>query len=82
MTRKELFKLHNISQATGYEILKSKMARQSERIHNCGRKKVLAPFECEAIEAVENVNFRFGTTSYLANARAIGLANGSERAIQ
>jgi hypothetical protein len=30
MTQKELFKLHNISQATGYEILKSKMARQSE----------------------------------------------------
>jgi hypothetical protein len=82
MTRKELFKLHNISQAAGYQILKSKIARRSERIHNRGRKKVLAPFECEAIEAVENANFRFRTASHLANVRAIGLANGSERTIQ
>jgi DDE superfamily endonuclease len=82
MTRKELFKLHNISQAAGYQILKSKIARRSERIYNRGRKKVLASFECEAIEAVENANFRFGTASHLANARAISLANGSERAIQ
>jgi hypothetical protein len=82
MTRKELFKLHGIGKTAGYQILKSKMARRSERIHNRGRKKVLAPFECEAIEAVENANFRFETTSHLANARAIGLANGSERAIQ
>jgi hypothetical protein len=82
MTRKELFKLHNISQATGYEILKSKMTRWSEQIHNRGRKKVLAPFKCEAIEAVKNANFHFGTASHLANARAIDLANGSKRAIQ
>jgi hypothetical protein len=27
MTRKELFKLHNIAEAIGYQILKSKMAR-------------------------------------------------------
>jgi hypothetical protein len=82
MTRKELFKLHNIAEATGYRILKSKLARRSERIHNRGRKKILAPFECDAIEAVENANFRFGTASHLANASAIGLAHGSERAIQ
>jgi hypothetical protein len=42
----------------------------------------LAPFECDAIKAVENANFRFGTASHLANASAIGLAKGSERAIQ
>jgi hypothetical protein len=82
MTRKELFKLHGIGQTTGYQILKTKMARRSGRIHNRGRKKVLAPFECEAIKAVKNANFRFGTASHLANARAFGLANGSERAIQ
>ncbi|KAF7510703.1 hypothetical protein GJ744_006069 [Endocarpon pusillum] len=82
MTRKELFKLHNIAEATGYRILKSKIARQSERIHNRGRKAVLAPYECEAIETVENATFRFGTASYLANASALGLAHGSERVIQ
>jgi hypothetical protein len=58
------------------------MTRQSERIHNRGRKKVLASFKCEAIKAVEDANFCFRTSSHLANARAISLANGSERAIQ
>jgi hypothetical protein len=82
MTRKELFKLHGIAETTGYRILKSKMARRSERIYNRGRKKALAPYECDAIEAVENASFRFGTASHLANASAIGLAHGSERAIQ
>jgi hypothetical protein len=56
--------------------------RRSERIHNRGRKPVLASYEREAIEAVENANFRFGSASYLANASANGLAHGSERAIQ
>jgi hypothetical protein len=56
--------------------------RWSERIHNRGWKKVLAPFKYDAIKAVENANFRFGTTSHFANASAIGLAYGSERAIQ
>jgi hypothetical protein len=82
MTREELFKLHGIAKTTDYRILKEKSARRSERIHNRGRKRVLAPFECEAIKAVENANFRFGTTSHFANASAIGLAKGSERAIQ
>jgi hypothetical protein len=82
MTRKELFKLHSIVKTTGYQILKEKSARCSERIYDRGRKRVLAPFECEAIKAVENANFRFGTTSHFANASAIGLAKGSERVIQ
>jgi hypothetical protein len=82
LTRKELFKLHGIAKSTGYRILKEKNARRSERIHDRGRKRILAPFECGAIEAVKNANFRFGTASHFANARAIGLANGSERAIQ
>jgi hypothetical protein len=82
MTRKELFKLHNMAEATGYRILKSKMARRSERIHNRGQKAVLAPHERDAIETVENANFRFKTASHLANASALGLAHGSERAIQ
>jgi hypothetical protein len=71
MTRKELFKLHGIAKTTGYRILKEKSARRSERIYNRGRKK-----------AIENANFRFRTASHLANASAISLAYGSERAIQ
>jgi hypothetical protein len=82
LTRKELFKLHDIAKTTGYRILKEKNARRSERIHNRGRKRILASFECDAIEAIENANFRFGTTSHFANASTIGLAHGSERAIQ
>ena len=82
MTRRELFKLHNIAEATGYRIPKSKEARRSERIHNRGRKAVLAPHERDAIETVENASFRFGTATHLANASALGLAKGSERAIQ
>jgi hypothetical protein len=31
LTRKELFKLHGTARATGYRILKEKMARRSER---------------------------------------------------
>jgi hypothetical protein len=57
------------------------MTRRSERIYNRGRKKALAPYECDAIEAVENASFRFGTASHFANVSAIGLAHGSERAI-
>ena len=82
MTRKELSKLHNIAEATGYRILKSKMARRSERIHNRGRKAVLALHERDAIETFEHANFRFRTASHLANASALGLAYRSERAIQ
>ena len=91
MTRKELSKLHGTAKTTGYRILEAKTtgyrileaksACRSERFLNRGR-KVLAPFECDAIEAVENANFRFGTASHLANASAIGVAHGSERAIQ
>jgi hypothetical protein len=82
MTRKELFKLHSIAHATDYRTLKEKTARWSERIHNRGQKKVLAPFECDAVEAVENATFHFRTASHLANTGAIVLANRSERAIQ
>jgi hypothetical protein len=82
MTQKELFELHNIAKATGYQILKSKEARYSERIYNCGQKAVLAPHKCDAIKTVENALFRFRIATYLANASALGLAMGSERAIQ
>ena len=82
MTRKELFKAHNIAKATGYQILKLKMARRSERIYNQGQKAVLAPFKRDAIETVKNALFRFRASTHLAVASSLGLANGSERAIQ
>jgi hypothetical protein len=81
MTRKELFKLHNIAELTGYRILKSKEARRSERIHNRGRKPVLAPHERDAIETIENASFRFRIATHFANVSVLGLANSSERVI-
>ncbi len=82
LPRTELFKIHNIAKRTGYRILKEGTARRSDRIHNRGRKQVLAPYECEAIEAVEDSNFGFASSSHFKVAKTIGLANGSERAIQ
>ncbi|KAF7501997.1 hypothetical protein GJ744_012503 [Endocarpon pusillum] len=80
--RTQLFKIHNVANRTGYRIIKEGTARRSERIHNQGRKSVLAPHECEAIEAVEDANFGFASSSHFKVAQTIGLANGSERAIQ
>ena len=80
--RKQLFKAYGVSESTGYRILKSKSIRRSNRVHNRGRKSVFAPHQCDAIEAVENSSFQFGTLPHITIARTIGLANGSERAIQ
>jgi hypothetical protein len=82
MTRKKLFKLHNIVEAIGYQILKSKEARRSERIHDRGWKPVLAPYERDAIKTIENALFRFRIATYFANINVLGLANGSKRVIQ
>lgn len=82
MPRKELFKAYGISESTGYRILKSNSMRRSEKIYNRGRKRVLASHECDAIEVAENASFRNGTATHFVNAKALGLANGSERAIQ
>jgi hypothetical protein len=82
LPRTQLFKAHEISKATGYRILKSKTPRRSDRVHNRGRKSVLASYEREAIETVENSSFRFGIASHYAVTSSIGLANGSERAIR
>jgi hypothetical protein len=82
LPRKKLFEAYNIPEATGYRILKSNSARRSDLIYNRGRKPVLASYEQDAIETVENASFRFRTATHLANASALGLANGSERAIQ
>ncbi|ERF71509.1 hypothetical protein EPUS_00498 [Endocarpon pusillum Z07020] len=82
LPRTQLFKIHNISETTGYRIIQEGTARRSEKVHNRCRKRVLAPYECEAIEAVEDANFGFASSSHYRVAQKIGLANGSERAIQ
>ena len=80
--RIKLFKRHNINKRTGYRILKEGTPRRSERIHNRGRKLILAPFERAAIETVEDSSFRFAASSHYAITKVIGLEKGSERAIQ
>ena len=82
LPRTELFKHHKIAKRTGYRILQEGTPRRSLHIQNRGRKRILAPHEYAAIEAVEDSNFRFASASHYTNASAIGLANGSERAIQ
>jgi hypothetical protein len=80
--RTQLFKIHNIANRTGYRIIKEGTARRSERIYNRGRKLILAPYECAAIEAVKDANFYFASSSHFTVAKIIRLANGSEHAIQ
>ena len=82
LPRKQLFKKHGIPERTGYDILKSGTARRSERIHNRGRKPLLDQHEREAIETVEDSSFHFATLPHREVADLLGLAKGSERAIQ
>jgi hypothetical protein len=81
LPRKKLFEAHGIPETTGYRILKSQSSRRSNDVHNRGRKPVLALFERQAIETVEDSSFANASASHYANASSIGLANGSERAI-
>jgi hypothetical protein len=81
LPRTQLFKAYNVSDSTGYRILKSKSPRRSNRIHNQGRKSVLAPYKRETIKTIEDSLFRARTALHYAVARSISLANGSERVI-
>ena len=82
ISRKELFKVHEVSESTDYRILVSKMTRHSEHIHNRDRKRVLTSYECDVIETVENVWFQYVTISYYVITRIIRLNNKSERTIR
>jgi hypothetical protein len=82
LPRKKLFESLNIPKSTAYRILKSDSARRGDGVHSRGRKRALAPHQCEAIETVENASFRNATASHYAIASSIGLAERSERAIQ
>jgi hypothetical protein len=79
--RRELFKCHGVAEATGYYILKSNSSRCSQSIYNRGRKPILEPYQCDTIKAVEDASFRFRTAIYYANAKLLGLADGSECAV-
>ncbi len=82
LPRKKLFESLGIPKSTGYRILKSQSTRRGNGVHNRGRKPVLEPHQCEAIEAVEDASFRAASASHYAVASSIGLAQGSERSIQ
>ena len=82
LPRRQLFKRYGIPDRTGYRIIKEGTNRRSQRIHNRGRKPLLNQSERQAIETVEDASFRFGSSSHYAIASAIGLAHGTERAIQ
>ena len=82
MPRKELFKIHNVAERTGYKILKQETMCRGPGVHNRGRKRILEDHQCTAIEAVEDVNFSFAASSHYRITKNIGLANGSEHAIQ
>ena len=81
LPRTQLFKIHNIANRTGYRILKGETARYSKKVHNRGRKQVLAPHECETIEAVGDVNFDFASSSHIKVTRTIDITYDSERTI-
>ena len=81
LSRTQLFKIHNVSKATGYRIIKEGTVRYSERIHNRDQKRVLALHECEVIETVEDVNFDFISSSHFKMTKTIDLVNDSERVI-
>ncbi len=81
LSRTKLFKIHNVSKATNYRIIKEGTARRSQKIYNRDRKQVLASYEYEAIETVENINFGFASSSHFRMTKTIDLINDFERAI-
>lgn len=82
MPRKELFKIHNVAERTGYHIPKEGNTRRGPGVHNRGRKRILADHQCAAIEAIEDADFYFASSSHYKVAKKICLAEGSKRAIQ
>ena len=82
ITRKELFKSHGIPERTGRRILRENTSRRSEKLSNRGRKRLLEPHHLQAIETVEDSNFRMASSSHYAVARVIGITQASERTIQ
>ena len=81
MPRKELFKIHNVVQRTGYKILKQGTMYRGPGVHNRGRKRILKDYQCTVIEAVEDVNFFFVSSSHYRITRNINLTIRSERVI-
>ena len=82
LSRTELFKIHNVSKTTDCRIIKEETVRRNQKVHNRGRKQVLVPYECEAIETVEDVNFDFVSSSHFKVTKTINITNDSERIIQ
>ncbi|KAF7507258.1 hypothetical protein GJ744_010816 [Endocarpon pusillum] len=62
MPRKELFKIHNVAERTGYKILKQGTMRRGPGIHNRGRKRILEDRECAAT-AVRDIIYHIQDTA-------------------
>jgi hypothetical protein len=82
LPQKKLFEAYGIPKSTAYRILNSESARRDDGVHKRGRKPILAFYERDAVEAVEDGCFRFTASFYYANTSVISLANSSKRAIQ
>ena len=81
LPRTKLFKIHNIVNRTGYQILKEGTIRHNEKVHNRDRKRILTPYECEAIKTVEDVNFDFTFSSHFKIVKTIDIVNSFEGVI-
>jgi hypothetical protein len=79
MPRKELFKIYNVTERTGYKIINEGNVCRGLGVHNRGRKQILADHQCAAIEAVEDANFYFAFFSHYKVAEDIGLVDCSEQ---
>jgi hypothetical protein len=55
---------------------------RNEKIYNRGQKQILVLNECEVIEAVEDTNFGFISSSHFKVTKTINIANGFKYVIQ
>lgn len=80
--RIDLFHKYGVSAREGYRILKEDKERASQNLSKRGRKLVLASYQREAIETVEDANFGMTAQGHPTIARVLGLDNRTDRAIQ
>ena len=82
LPRKKLFKKYNVSERSGYRVLKLNEPRRLERIRNRGRKPALYPHKAHAMEVAQQSSFRFATATHYSMAKQLSIGRGKERAIQ
>lgn len=82
MPHKKLFKAHKIPERTDYHILQEETPRRSNGPYKRGQKPILTIPKRDMIETFEDADFRLRASTHYANASTLGLAKGTERAIQ